>query len=155
MAICPPDRPCATPTPSQAKALPSRTGKPRQSPPAQEPDTKPGNSGRLLGLNSGVCTGPAEEGLETTQSGKPCQAKLLGAGALAAHSCEHSFQEKKTNPFWTEKCLEYKTCTLPSPDSEGSVGRAGQTNRHCCISPFVSGMLTGTEQAVLAQPLPC
>lgn len=161
MAICPPDRTCATPTRPKPRHRPAGLGTRDKHPSTGARHTKPGASGRLLGLNSGVSTGPAEEGLETTQSRKLCQAKLLGAGVLTAQCCKQSFQEKKTNPFWAEKCLEYKSCTwlspLPSPrpkmiSGESRTAQCVCTDKQTLLhqgtdsrSPLVSGMCTGQK----------
>lgn len=159
MAICPSDRPCATPTPSQAKASPSRTGNPRQTPQHRSQTHKTRGFGKAAGIKQRrfprSCRGRAGDNPE--QETLPSKTARSGS----AHCCKQSFQEKKTNPFWAEKCLEYKSCTwlspLPSPRPKMISGESRTVQCVCTDkqtllhqgtdsrSPLVSGMRTGQK----------
>lgn len=148
MATCPPDRACATPTPSQAQARPSGMGNPRQTQNVWE------------GCWDQTVTFPAvlqSRGWRQPRAfGKRCQAKL----PERQRSCEQRFQENKTNPH---KCLQHKTCALLCPLPSPRLSRAvqcvcTQTDRRCASGdrqqkPFCPRDAHGTNGAAPAQTL--
>lgn len=171
MAICPPDRPCATPTPSQAKASPSRTGNPRQTPQHRSQTHKTRGFGKAAGIKQRrfhrSCRGragdnPEQETLpsKTARSRSAhcsvLQAKLPGKenkpllgrevpGVQILHLALSSAFPKTQNDQWGEQdsamCLHRQTDTAAPGDRQQK--SFGLRDAH------------GTERAALAQPLLC
>lgn len=97
MATCPPDRACATPTPSQAKARPSGIGNPTLTEPGTGESCWDETAAFPAVLQSRGWTQPEQE---------TCQAKPLGAAALTDPAA--TLPGKENKPCRAGKCWRTK-----------------------------------------------